>query len=116
MEVYKKLRLKEYKNKKYFEDNPTYALPYPHLDDPQLQKKLTLKKEFSYKYDGEIKDVSSHANIICKHGEHFELSAHQEFIKRFISYQSPYNGVLLYHGLGSGKTCSALYEISGRDE
>mgnify|MGYP000491067145 CR=1 FL=1 len=35
---------KEYKNKKYFEDNPNYALPYPHLDDPKLQKKLTLKK------------------------------------------------------------------------
>ena len=108
MEVYKKLRLKEYKNKKYFEDNPTYALPYPHLDDYQLQKKLTLKKEFSYKYDGEIKDVPTHANIICKHNERFELSPHQEFIKRFISYQSPYNGVLLYHGLGSGKTCSAI--------
>jgi len=36
------------------------------------------------------------------------LAPHQEFVKRFISYNSYYNGLLLYHGLGSGKTCSAI--------
>ena len=30
------------------------------------------------------------------------------FVKNFLSYQTPYNGLLLYHGLGSGKTCSAI--------
>ena len=108
MEINKKLRLKEELNKKYFLENPTDDIQYPHLDDTQLQKKISLKKEFLYKYDGELKDVASYSKIVCKKNEKFELSPHQEFIKRFISYNTPYNGVLLFHGLGSGKTCSAI--------
>ena len=30
------------------------------------------------------------------------------FIRNFLSAQTPYNGLLLYHGLGTGKTCSAI--------
>ena len=30
------------------------------------------------------------------------------FVRNFMSFQTPYNGLLLYHGLGSGKTCSAI--------
>jgi hypothetical protein len=81
---------------------------YPHLDDPQLQKKITLKKEFAYKYDGAIESVSKKSKKICMKNTTFELNPHQEFVKRFISYNTPYNGLLLYHGLGSGKTCSAI--------
>jgi len=81
---------------------------YPHLDDPQLQKKITLKKEFRYKYDGEILPVSEKSKTMCKKTTAFELSPHQEFVRKFISYQNPYNSLLLYHGLGSGKTCSAI--------
>ena len=108
MKVNDTLKIKEKANRKFFKDHPNYDLPYPHLDDMNLQQKLTLKKEFRYKYDGEIKDVNIGALSACKKQEIFELSPHQEFIKRFISYQSPYNGVLLFHGLGSGKTCSAI--------
>jgi len=108
MEINKKLRLKEELNKKYFTESADIELPYPHLDDVHLQKKISVKKEFLYKYDGEIKNVSEHSNIVCKQNKKFELAPHQEFIKRFISYNTPYNGVLLFHGLGSGKTCSAI--------
>ena len=38
----------------------------------------------------------------------FELSPHQQFVRNFLSFQTPYNSLLLYHGLGSGKTCSAI--------
>ena len=30
------------------------------------------------------------------------------FVRNFMSFQTPYNGLLLYHGLGTGKTCSAI--------
>jgi len=30
------------------------------------------------------------------------------FVRNFLSFQTPYNGLLLYHGLGSGKTCTAI--------
>ena len=81
---------------------------YPHLDDRELQKKITLKKEFRHKYDGEIFPVQEKSKTLCKRASAFELSPHQEFVKKFISYQNPYNSLLLYHGLGSGKTCSAI--------
>jgi hypothetical protein len=97
----------EEKNRKFFDENPTYVLPYPHLDDRQFQKKITLKKEFQYRYDGEIDNVSRKSEIVCKKKSR-ELFPHQEFIKRYISNDTPYNGMLLYHGLGSGKTCSAI--------
>ena len=37
----------EEQNRKFFTENPDYILPYPHLDDMTLQKKITLKKEFT---------------------------------------------------------------------
>jgi hypothetical protein len=81
---------------------------YPHLDDPQFQRKITLKKEFRYRYDGTIEPVKEKSKTMCKKTSSFELSPHQEFVRKFISYQNPYNSLLLYHGLGSGKTCSAI--------
>ena len=38
----------------------------------------------------------------------FTLLPHQTFIGNFLSFQTPYNNLLLYHGLGTGKTCSAI--------
>jgi hypothetical protein len=33
---------------------------------------------------------------------------YQRFIKEYVRQSSPYRGLLVYHGLGSGKTCSAI--------
>ena len=33
---------------------------------------------------------------------------YQKFIREYIRQASPYRGILVYHGLGSGKTCSAI--------
>ena len=33
---------------------------------------------------------------------------YQRFIKEYLRQSSPYRGLLVYHGLGSGKTCSAI--------
>ena len=40
--------------------------------------------------------------------EEFKFRKHQEFVAHFLNYNSPFTSLLLYHGLGSGKTCSAL--------
>ena len=37
-----------------------------------------------------------------------ESFLYQKFIREYIRQASPYRGVLVYHGLGSGKTCSAI--------
>jgi hypothetical protein len=85
-----------------------YKFLYPSLDDSEFNKKIAIKKEFSAtQYNGKqersVKDVS---NDMCE--QEFELMPHQNFVKNFLSYQTPYNALLLYHGLGTGKTCSAI--------
>lgn len=37
-----------------------------------------------------------------------ELFSHQKFIKDYIQFDSPYRGLFVFHGLGTGKTCSAV--------
>ena len=87
------------------EEKDTYL--YPSLNDPLFNKKIAEKKEFNdTKYDGVIYEINKHAEKLCN--AEFELSPHQQFVKNFLSFQTPYNSLLLYHGLGSGKTCSAI--------
>lgn len=88
------------------EDDTPYL--YPNLNDPNFNIKIAEKKEFNdTKYDGEIyENIKEHADELAN--ADFELSPHQAFVKNFLSFQTPYNSLLLYHGLGSGKTCSAI--------
>lgn len=36
------------------------------------------------------------------------LFAHQRVVRDFLQYDSPYRGCLIYHGVGTGKTCSSV--------
>ena len=38
----------------------------------------------------------------------FELKSYQKLVRDYLMIETPYRGLLLYHGLGSGKTCSAI--------
>ena len=88
--------------------NQNYKYLYPHLDDELFNIKIANKKEFE---ENKLKitideDFEKKSNEICN--KDFELAPHQKFIKNFLSIHTPYNGLLLYHGLGTGKTCSAI--------
>tara|TARA_Y100000389_G_scaffold13037_2_gene11658 strand:- start:3716 stop:6388 length:2673 start_codon:yes stop_codon:yes gene_type:complete len=37
-----------------------------------------------------------------------DFMGHQKLVRNFLGNESPYRGLLLYHGLGSGKTCSSV--------
>lgn len=41
-------------------------------------------------------------------GKQVEAFLYQKFIREYIRNAGPYRGILVYHGLGSGKTCSAI--------
>jgi len=94
----------EYEDEKRNKDS---SFLYPTLNDPNFAYKIASHQEFSdTKYDGELRDIRDFANKMC--GASFELLPHQLFVKNFLSFQTPYNSLLLYHGLGSGKTCSSI--------
>ena len=98
----------ELKNREELAENPEEnSFLYPTLDDPNFNIKISQKKEFSdTKYDGGIYDVEAYAKIL-KTAE-YELLPQQAFVRNFLSFQTPYNSLILFHGLGSGKTCSAI--------
>lgn len=95
-------------------DNSTNDKPflYPNLDDSKFNIKIAKKKEFlDTKYDvhpeKDYADIEEYTQTLCNNKE-FELDPHQMFIRNFMSFQTPYNGILLFHGLGTGKTCSSI--------
>jgi len=98
----------ELKNRISLKKNPEEnSFLYPVLDDPNFNIKIALKKEFSdTKYDGSIYSVKEYATVLSN--AEYELLPQQAFVRNFLSFQTPYNSLLLYHGLGSGKTCSAI--------
>lgn len=107
--------LKENEKREYYTNLKTPGSKtdflYPSLGNPYLNKYISLQKNFAHlKYDGEIKDkhdIKKISDMICENPD-FELLPHQLFVKGFMSSQTPYQSILLYHGLGSGKTCSAI--------
>jgi len=84
---------------------------YPSLNDPQFSMSIAQRREFhDTKYDVIIPtsqaQMEREAAKLC--GAAFELAPHQLFVRNFLSVMTPYNSMLLYHGLGTGKTCSAI--------
>jgi hypothetical protein len=81
---------------------------YPRLEDEEFNSKIASKKEFyNTQYDDyQLKKVEEESERLCN--MKMELSPHQIFVRNFLSVETPYKGILLYHGLGSGKTCSAI--------
>lgn len=86
-------------------------VPYPDIDDENFYDALFTKKEFNktaYGSDFRYKTTEE----LCSRGE-FKMQNHQEFIRNFISPETPYNGALLFHGTGVGKTCAAIGTTEG---
>jgi hypothetical protein len=44
----------------------------------------------------------------CQIKTKLELRKYQEFVGAYLDYRSPYHDILLYHGLGSGKSATAI--------
>ena len=51
----------------------------------------------------------------CESRKNKEISllTHQKIVRDYINLYTPYRGLLLYHGLGSGKTCSSIAIAEG---
>jgi hypothetical protein len=90
----------------------TKASPY-YLNNRKyfLQK---LKPLFSqYKRELSEQEEAASCDGRASANQEFELLTHQKVVSDYLSLYSPYRGLLLYHGLGSGKTCTSIAIAEG---
>lgn len=83
---------------------------YPDPADPQFAARLFSKREF---YEARAVAAGVAEGIIdpCTSAQAervFELTPVQRIVSRFMHPLTPYMGLLLFHGVGVGKTCSAV--------
>ena len=64
-------------------------------------------------YAEEIKKLDKTETCKSKKNKNFEMLTHQKIVRDYINLYTPYRGLLLYHGLGSGKTCSSISIAEG---
>ncbi len=85
---------------------------YPDTNADDFQKKIYEKREFYYHKIPKPDQVKSYPELkkvrdeICS--VNVNLQSHQSLLANFINPQTPYRGVLIFHGLGSGKTIAAV--------
>jgi hypothetical protein len=58
-------------------------------------------------------EVAASCDSRASANQEFELLTHQKVVSEYLSLYSPYRGLLLYHGLGSGKTCTSIAIAEG---
>lgn len=99
-------------NKKRAEKLMKQDVSYPEPDDPELILKLYKKREFYYHAAKEKPDINDYNDIkeyrddLCGRG--FVMSEYQSMLSNFINPETPYKGAILFCGLGTGKTASAI--------
>uniref|UniRef100_A0A6C0JE54 Helicase ATP-binding domain-containing protein n=1 Tax=viral metagenome TaxID=1070528 RepID=A0A6C0JE54_9ZZZZ len=64
-------------------------------------------------YKKELDEASKSATCNYDTASGFTLMGHQKIVRDYINLYTPYRGILLYHGLGSGKTCSSIAIAEG---
>ena len=62
----------------------------------------------------ELMDISDEVSCDRKSDQtEFDLLTHQKIVRDYLNLYTPYRGLLLYHGLGSGKTCTSIAIAEG---
>lgn len=71
---------------------------YPAYDDPLFQQKILDKKEFrDLKLGRDLEKIAAGEKLL-----------HQTIVERYLSEHTPYDTGLIYHEMGTGKTCVAF--------
>ena len=85
---------------------------YPNHSDPNIQSKIFKKREYNYHFINQREKMESYEEIKnfrdqnCK-GD-FKLREAQAILSNLINPNTPYKGLLIMHGTGVGKTCTAI--------
>ena len=77
---------------------------YPDPKQADFYECVEAKQEFGmYRIDAKLKEFKE----ACSR-DFFELAPHQLFLKNWMSPNTPYKSLLVFHGVGVGKTCSGI--------
>ena len=92
-----------------------YAVPassyYMNNRKIYISELTKLFRPYSEKIAAKASELSCKAlqsSSVSEKSVDFELLTHQLVIRDYLNLYTPYRGLLLYHGLGSGKTCSSI--------
>ena len=92
-----------------------YAVPassyYMNNRKIYISELAKLFRPYSEKIAAKATELSCKAlqsSSVSEKSVDFELLTHQLVIRDYLNLYTPYRGLLLYHGLGSGKTCSSI--------
>ena len=75
---------------------------YPLINDKLFYKKINDKY-----HDYKIKNPPNDLKTVC-YPKKYKLQPHQLFAPAYINPRTPYSGVLLYYGIGAGKSCASI--------
>jgi hypothetical protein len=64
-------------------------------------------------YHAEVAEQKETISCDPQKNKDFSLLTHQKIVRDYLNIYTPYRGLLLYHGLGSGKTCSSIAIAEG---
>ena len=78
---------------------------YPEISDYKKYEDFLI--DFSLRKEFNIHHIPKNTKSTCDKNI-FELAPHQLFLKNLFSLATPYNGILIFHGVGVGKTCSGV--------
>lgn len=85
---------------------------YPENTDKDFILNLSKRLEFFHLKSlfniTELSNKCPQKNIIQSDPFNFELTNNQQFLKNFMDRKTPYKGLVVFHGVGVGKTCSAV--------
>ena len=77
-------------------------MSYPHINDDNFYEKIN--KSYRKYY---VPKKKKSFNKIC-YPKEYELQMPQKFMSKYINPNTPYKGVLVFHQIGSGKTCTSI--------
>ena len=75
-----------------------------------IQKLTALFKPYQTEIRNNQESISCGSN---DKNQVFDLLTHQKIVRDYLNIYTPYRGLLLYHGLGSGKTCTSIAIAEG---
>jgi superfamily II DNA or RNA helicase len=106
----------EYKSK-LINKKPRFEITPPIIKLSNLELYKYVNKHFApYKWDNIdivnkcVSEENNKTNVVNDKNEYsiVSFSNTQNFVQKFLTPQSPYKGMFLFHSVGSGKTCTAI--------